>query len=146
MDLGTYGLTDIFIEGPLGRAHRRPSIFDRRVWVPLCEEEHAIDNLQTLETIIMSYLFREGMVLCFATRRWAFFGNDDEINSKNIKMQMTVNGVSHEEWQNQEREYGNRNQSASGDGSDGQQSFPRTVAKSRPKIWKFAWKCMREQK
>ena len=57
------------IEGPLGRAHRRPSIFDRRVWVPMCEEEHAIDNLRPLETIIMSYLFREGMVLCFATRR-----------------------------------------------------------------------------
>ena len=60
---------NIIIEGPLGRVHRRPSIFDRRVWVPMCEEEHAIDNLRPLETIIMSYLFREGMVLCFATRR-----------------------------------------------------------------------------
>ena len=35
---------------------------------------------------------------------------------------------------------------ASGERSDGQQSLPRKVAKSRPKIWKFALKCMREQK
>ena len=83
------------IEVPLGRAHRRPSIFDRRVWVPMCEEEHAIGNLRPLETIIMSYLFREGMVLCLATRRGAFCGNDDEINRKNFKMQVTFSGFSH---------------------------------------------------
>ena len=76
--------------GDVGRARGRHR-------VRMCEEEHAIDNLRPLEAIIMSYLFREGMVLCFATRRGAFFGNDDEINSKNIKMQMTVNGASHEE-------------------------------------------------
>ena len=39
------------IEGPLGRAHRRPSIFDRRVWVPMCEDEHAIDNRRLLEAL-----------------------------------------------------------------------------------------------
>ena len=60
-------------------------VFDRRVWVPMCKEEHAIDNLRPLETIIMSYLFREGMVLCFAPRRGALFGSDDEINSKPMK-------------------------------------------------------------
>ena len=35
---------------------------------------------------------------------------------------------------------------ASGRRSDGQQSLPRKMAKSRPNIWKFALKCMREQK
>ena len=60
------------------------SIFNRRVWVPMCEE-HAIANPRLLEKIIMRYSFREGMVLWFAPRRGALFGNDDEINSKPIK-------------------------------------------------------------
>ena len=35
---------------------------------------------------------------------------------------------------------------ASGERSDGQQSLPRKVPKSRPKKWKFALKCMPKQK
>ena len=60
-------------------------------------------------------------------------------------MQMTFNRASYEELQDQERKYGNPNQSASGDGSDGQQSFPRTLAKSKRKIQTSALKCMRER-
>ena len=47
------------IEGPLGRAHRRPSIFDRRVWVPMCEEEHAIDNRRLLEALAVNRASQE---------------------------------------------------------------------------------------
>ena len=61
-------------------------------------------------------------------------------------MQITLNRVSQEEWQNQERKHGNWNQSASGDRSDGQQTSPRKVAKSKPKYEQVALKCMREQK
>ena len=39
------------IEGPLGRAHRRPSIFDRQVWVAISEEEHVIGNRRLLEAL-----------------------------------------------------------------------------------------------
>ena len=59
--LGCLGRT-YEVLGDVGRARGRHR-------VRMCEEEHAIDNLRPLETIIMSYLFREGMVLCFATRR-----------------------------------------------------------------------------
>ena len=51
-DAKTYqGQAKTIIESPLGRAHRRPSIFDRRVWVPMCEDEHAIDNRRLLEAL-----------------------------------------------------------------------------------------------
>ena len=43
--------SNTLIEGPLGRAHRRPSIFDRQVWVPMSEEEHAIGNRRLLEAL-----------------------------------------------------------------------------------------------
>ena len=48
----------------------------------MCEEEHAIDDRRLLAAIIMKYLFREGKVLCFATRRGTFFTNDDKSKSE----------------------------------------------------------------
>ena len=75
----------VLLKALWGGQHRRPSIFDRTIRVAMCEEEYAIDNRQLLEAIAMSYVIHEGQVPCFATRRGAFFGNGDEINSKHMK-------------------------------------------------------------
>ena len=118
----------------------------------MCEEEHAIDNLRPLETIIMSYLFREGMVLCFATRRWAFFGKETKSTAKILKckwhptefpmrsvkikignmefgtrvqagMEVTVNRASQEQWQNQDRKYKNLLENVCENRSDAEHGF-----------------------
>ena len=48
----------------------------------MCEEVHAIDDRRLLAAISMKYLFREGKVLCFATRRATFFTTDDKSKSE----------------------------------------------------------------
>ena len=79
-------------------------------------------------------------------RGWKWRSTEVPKNSGKIKTgtEVTpVSRVSQEECQNQEWKYGTWNQSASGDRSDGQQSFPRTVAKSGPKILESSLKCIR---